>query len=152
MHRNRRLALSVMVIVLVWCGCQRLETQESSYATAALAREAGAVRRGWLPEFLPPSATDIREHHNLDTNAVILRFSFDPAESGFWTQACLPLSPDQVPKPEAQLAVGVSWWPEDVAPSPGVTPRHDFFACSHPARVLAIGRELALAWSPSGTP
>ena len=147
------LCLGIMAI-FAWLEFNQLDIQESSCATAALAREAGAVARGWLPEFLPPSARDIRERHDLDTNAVILRFSFDPAESGFWSPACQPLDPGQVREPDARLAAGVSWWPRDLFPVPGVEPRHDFFACSHPARFLAIGREepLALSWNAPGTP
>jgi hypothetical protein len=44
------------------------EDIESHYADAATARRAGALDRGWLPEFIPDDATDISELHNLDTN------------------------------------------------------------------------------------
>lgn len=50
----------------------------SAYATLKEAREAGVLRQGWLPEFLPASATDIREKHNAEQNTTIARFHFDP--------------------------------------------------------------------------
>ena len=51
------------------------EDIESHYVDAAAARRAGAYERGWLPEFVPPSATDISELHNLDSNRTWACFS-----------------------------------------------------------------------------
>jgi hypothetical protein len=44
------------------------------YATFQQADSAGAVRRGWLPSFVPHSATDLRDVHDYDTNQQWLRF------------------------------------------------------------------------------
>ena len=50
------------------------ETRIAEYETFAEAQAAGATEGGWLPTFLPASATDIRDVHNIDTNAQWLSF------------------------------------------------------------------------------
>lgn len=55
---------------------------DASYATYGEAKRAGAIERGWFPPFVPQSATQISERHNLDTNAQELTFVLPPAEVG----------------------------------------------------------------------
>lgn len=50
------------------------ETMAGTYATHADAMRDGAGPRGWLPAYLPATAVEIREVHNLDTNQQWLRF------------------------------------------------------------------------------
>jgi hypothetical protein len=86
----------------------------------AQAVEAGEVRNGWVPMFLPESMYDIHAHHDVDTGQAILRFSlpkevmtqfaaggvqtlgFDPAEPVAEkvmrrTQRIIPDEEDHVP-------------------------------------------------------
>lgn len=55
------------------------ETLEAHYSTYAEAERESAVERGWIPPFVPHTATAIADVHNLDTNAQVLRFEA-PAE------------------------------------------------------------------------
>jgi hypothetical protein len=55
-------------------------TPTRTYATLEKAIEEGVVRQGWLPDFLPSSAYNIREKHNYEQNTVVAGFSFDPAQ------------------------------------------------------------------------
>src|SRR5690606_35713915 len=48
---------------------------DASYPTQAEAVAAGAVQRGWIPAWVPPEATDLREVHNVDTNESALLFT-----------------------------------------------------------------------------
>ena len=59
MLRADALTFAVPVILLVG-GCAGIDTKTGIYATVAEAREAGAVERGWVPQGLPASATDLR--------------------------------------------------------------------------------------------
>ncbi len=67
-------AAAIAVAVVVYALVVRGEVRAERYADYAAARAAGAVRRGWIPPFVPPSATDIRQVHDLDSNAQWLRF------------------------------------------------------------------------------
>jgi hypothetical protein len=58
-------------------GCEEtLEEYYSTFEAAAAAVSAGAVSRGWIPAWLPRSAVEIHEIHNLDTNRSMLAFRF----------------------------------------------------------------------------
>jgi hypothetical protein len=63
-----------ITLVLSLGGCS--DVMEEHFATWADAERAGAVERGWIPAFVPKSATNIREVHNIDTNAQTLEFNF----------------------------------------------------------------------------
>jgi hypothetical protein len=53
------------------------EIQRTFYASYEEAKKSGAFERGWLPEYLPRSAKNIHEEHNLDTNQGWAEFEFD---------------------------------------------------------------------------
>ncbi|MGB7371540.1 hypothetical protein [Erythrobacter sp.] len=66
----KNIATSVLLLLFAGCGEQIDET----YPTYADARSAGAVERGWVPAFVPMSASDIVDSHDLDTNRQTLLF------------------------------------------------------------------------------
>lgn len=51
------------------------------YDTHAEATKDGAIRRGWIPTWMPETATHIHESHDLDTNARALSFTVPNANS-----------------------------------------------------------------------
>ena len=65
------IALSPVVLVVPLLG---LGQQRSVYATRADAVADGAIQRGWVPEFVPADATDIREAHNVEHAFVTVSF------------------------------------------------------------------------------
>lgn len=65
------LAAIALFIVLSACTDYVLD---ASYATRAEAEADGAMRRGWIPVWIPPDATHLREVHNQDSNESALRF------------------------------------------------------------------------------
>ncbi len=76
----------VIVAALLTVGCG--EEPEVHYANWEQASGGGAISRGWLPEWLPRSAHNIRERHNIDTNQGAFSFS----AGGRWTAPidCVP--------------------------------------------------------------
>jgi hypothetical protein len=56
-------------------------TAPQTYPNLQGAIEGGVISKGWLPDFLPRSAYNIREKHNYEQNTVIACFSFDPVEN-----------------------------------------------------------------------
>ena len=58
----------------------------------------GRRQRGWLPAWLPKTATRIHESHNLDTNEIWLMFSYSPRDK-FFKKDCIPYSKNQVKMP-----------------------------------------------------
>lgn len=96
----------IFVLFLFVAGCK--ESFESHYPTYDAAIADGA-KRGWLPEWLPKSATDIHEWHNIDTNATIASFAYGTVEPAEFLVSCRP----ETPKPENPGRA--PWWPNDDA-------------------------------------
>lgn len=94
-------AILLACTTLVACS----EDFESRYATTADVRQAGAGTRSWLPTWLPESATDIRERHNIDSNATLVAFTV-PSATPSLLVGCRP---GRVAPPRG----GASWWPSN---------------------------------------
>ena len=132
MMASRVCGLAVLLIVTcIGCG----ERQEASYADLITAERAGAVRAGWIPDWLPKSAANLREVHNLDTNQSMLSFRYDSSDRLTVPTTCSHL---RALSEIGSVPFHVSWWPNDVPPSSFVTPRHAFFSCEAGRAFLAV--------------
>ena len=85
----RKVTTSALLLALVGCS----EQVDESYPTYADAQRAGAVDRGWVPAFVPASARDIRDTHNLDTNRQTLRFAIPPSQVATMVSGLRTVSP-----------------------------------------------------------
>lgn len=65
-----------------------LERSRSYFATFAEMEAAGMMSRGWLPEYLPRSASEIQEGHDIDTNMVWALFRYQPGDVEAVEAAC----------------------------------------------------------------
>jgi hypothetical protein len=57
---------------------------QARYANYAEASRADAISKGWIPDFLPKSATNILEWHNVETDRSRTEFSFDTMTDSEW--------------------------------------------------------------------
>jgi len=76
----------------------------------AEARRAGATDRGWLPDVLPDSSTNIREVHNTDTNETWCSFELTEAETAELLARMSLLGQTDLAGKTVR-APGVAWWP-----------------------------------------
>lgn len=83
-----RSATAVLLLSLGACSTQ----VEEAYPTWADAERAGAVERGWIPTFVPSSARDIRESHDLDSNRQTLRFTARSSDVRAMVEELRPVS------------------------------------------------------------
>jgi hypothetical protein len=79
---------------------------ESHYPDRAAAVADGAIKRGWLPEWIPMSATGIDEWHDLDTNRTVASFSYGEGDAPVLPVDC------RVPDPQT-----VRTWAKKKAPN-----------------------------------
>ena len=144
-----RSLLVAVLIVSTGCG----ETATVSYPTYADAERAGAVARGWIPRFVPRTATEIREAHNLDTNQQWLRFRVPRGDTSVAVGATvMPLA--EARQSASKPPSGVGRWLPELRDPPLVTPRAGIRAYRHAATGLGAacvaldGQEsVAYAWS-----
>jgi hypothetical protein len=110
---------------LAAAGCSS-EQQETRYKTLAAAEAAGAVHRGWTPEWLPKNAFNLKERHDLRTGSSILRFNFPAGQT--WT-----LSSDRARVTDSQVrgpGMEAAWWPTRLPALSDGSARYTYYACA----------------------
>ena len=148
---KRPLMVQLVVFATLMLGCERMDTVENTYRNFEAAITAGAVGDDkWIPPVLPPSAADIRETHNLETNKVWLSFHFSPAEFHFINQRCTPANQTEVNL--ARKRPG-NWWPVSLVRGGGTTladeaKHYQYYHCGK-AAFLATNpaRNVAYYWA-----
>lgn len=80
-----------VALALACFGCS--DSVTSVHPTRAAAQPD--IDRGWIPPVLPASATQIRETHDLDTNAGHGTFAFAASDAEQFRAALVPLAPGQ---------------------------------------------------------
>lgn len=96
----------VFLLAIGTAGC-RLERSEVSYADMSEAVEHGAVESGWIPDWIPSTATRIREIHDLDTNESMMSFDLPVSASWHLPLDCTQVRYEDVGRPRFSR----SWWP-----------------------------------------
>lgn len=103
-HKRFTLAILALLFALLLAACQLSETPESSFANYKETVASGLIERGWIPDWLPETAVNIHEKHDLDNNASILLF--DPG-----AEFSVPAGCDPATNPP-QATLKESWWPQ----------------------------------------
>jgi hypothetical protein len=129
----RALIVSTVVLLALAVGglwyMERMENPRSRFATFGEMEAAGLIARGWLPEFLPRSATDIDETHDIDTNRVRASFKYDVGDVQSVEKSCERVSHDErgclylchsVPAGSASLFLGRDGTAYYLSPADGV--------------------------------
>lgn len=113
---TRLLIITGFLLLLVIGGLAVLSYTEdvvSTFATYQDAEAASALERGWMPAFVPPSARDIREVHNIDTNRQWLRFTVDEVEAERIASTMQPVSPEEARRTRTRPPRWEGAWPEE---------------------------------------
>ena len=71
-----------------------VDVQINKYQDLQAAQEQHAIQRGWVPSVLPPSAYEIEETHNEDTNELFGRFKYKEEDEKKLMQQLTPLHDD----------------------------------------------------------
>ncbi|MFC3814937.1 hypothetical protein [Lysobacter sp. GCM10012299] len=102
---------AIVSVVCVWLTACALETLDTHFSTAKEAIDAGMVEKGWIPNWIPQDATDLREVHNLDSNVSELSFAMPSGSQVHLSSDCKPVPyVDTVP-----ARIGRDWWPSEDA-------------------------------------
>lgn len=87
----RRAAITVYIVVslpvLFIAACSGLEDTSAEYEN--FEGLSTAIQRGWIPDYFPGSATDITEHHNIDSNHVYADFLHDGTDEATLERICM---------------------------------------------------------------
>jgi hypothetical protein len=112
-------------MALLIAGCDG-ETVQSSYDTYALFDGSKSQSGGWVPPWLPKSATNIVEKHNLDTNARMWSASVPVGVEVSLPASCVPAKRSEL----SAVPYEAIWWPESVqAAASNIDQRFFYFRC-----------------------
>jgi hypothetical protein len=100
-----RLTIRTIVAFALFTGCGKQQLQTNFYPDRAAAEAAGAIERGWFPEWMPNTAKELREAHDIDTNRSMLALRYDPTEIPRVPKSCV-IRVGATSDPPFQ----VSWW------------------------------------------
>jgi hypothetical protein len=118
------------LLALLVAACGSADVTDQNFANLADATQKGGLREGgWLPRFLPPSASEIKLRSNIDTNEVWVAFAWDGADRGDLANQCrsAPASSGAFP------GRSPSWWPADLVasgPNDNVPSTTEFLRCT----------------------
>jgi hypothetical protein len=113
------IALSTALVITVG-GCLS-DTLDASYNSLSDAVAADAVDKGWIPEWLPRGATNLREVHNLDTSVSALAFDIPRGEIWRLPEHCARADFAEI----VPSQFGRSWWPSESS----LASSYKFFQC-----------------------
>lgn len=90
--------------------CHR-NTITSHYRDWTEIRKRGADHQGWIPSFLPASATNIFEQHNLDADNGNIAFSAKPSDLASLARGFWEIPTNRLSGVGPQLVTKAGWWP-----------------------------------------
>ena len=98
-----------LLMIIGISGCDLLERPEMSYVNMTEAIEHGAIDRGWVPEWIPAQATNIREIHDIDTNESMMAFDLPNTVDWRLPNGCKLISYSELRQPRFSR----NWWPSN---------------------------------------
>jgi hypothetical protein len=131
-------SVSVCLLLLVFFSLSELDETSASYENySEVASTPGLFDAGWIPIWLPKSAFNIQESHNVDTNESWLMFNYIASDKFYMT--CALTSKNAIHFPSIERVGG---FPDFVAHKFGKLQADDsltFYECEG-----AKGKKLAL--------
>jgi len=107
--RSSLVLAGVLAAVLV-SGCRDTKVVTNSYANLAEARAAGAMSAGYIPEGLPPGASDIRAAYDPNSADRWVIFSFPDSERD-QLMALLDPAEQSLDGQFSDVPGRIEWWP-----------------------------------------
>lgn len=139
-------------LILLTAACREQST--GNYESYADAGSAGAVRQGWIPAYVPKSATQIAEVHDLDLNTQRLRFRAPTIALRSMTSGMQPLDLKTLPRSDVRTPKLSGPWPTVLQDDAASTVRADrevglFFIPTEGPSCVAVDwtESMAYAWT-----
>jgi len=102
--------LVLIAVSIISCAQETIVEEYSDLSAAMVSGAAGA--RGWVPGFVPASATNLKIAYNIETNEVWLIFEADSKDLTRILMDC-PTSKAHL-SPLPRTSPPVSWWPKSL--------------------------------------
>lgn len=118
----------------------KMQFMEREYADYAAAKAAGELEKGWLPGFLPESATAIKVINNTDNKSSLATFHYNEnLDLGSCKEA--PLSEAALPAQRVVL-----WWPDELTGKGAVVQGNTYYRCADGQAVVNAEKKEVYFW------
>jgi len=84
--RQLRILAVVAIVGSTLNGCG--EFQSNNFGSYAEAKKSELIGKGWIPEFIPKSAYEIKEQHRVDVARIHVELMFDAGDIESFESAC----------------------------------------------------------------
>ena len=101
---------NVIILLLIATNFACSEQLNHAYESGAIALSSNEARRGWVPDWLPRQAADIRLQYDLDTNERWLRFKLSAEERAKFAQHLQPMSEKEIIGLRIRRPRSADWW------------------------------------------
>lgn len=136
---------TLVFVVLVVAGIIALhwfENPKSEYDDYSSVVEDDAIGRGWIPDFLPKSATNIVEQHPIDASYGYVSFDADARDIANLYEICRRMEYTEV----KYFSSYPYWWPRELVGSTEVSGKLDFYMCEEYGVLTSIDKKRHFYW------
>ena len=138
--------MPVLLLGVLWYSFLRMEITRISFQSYKDAQPA--IQAGWLPEWLPKSAYEISESHDIDSNISWTKFGFTTSER-FQEPFCISVDKQRIHVPDVMYVKRFPVFVREMHKELTVNSGLQFYDCSESKweRYLAINWNSNLAYS-----
>ncbi len=154
---KKAVAIAASIIALLLAGfeaCVWYETPTSAFPSFEAARAAGAIERGFVPAFVPTSATQIKVAHALDSGRIWLTFVAPEPDLHLMTSSLTASGWSGVITDSMRAPWWFRPWPRSLQPPLLITPPAalGYFTVPHSSlcAIVAWGEGRAYVWRGGG--
>ena len=139
--------LLIAIGIVLAQGCSSIEEPGTYYRSRQDLVADNAIARGWIPPWLPASAHEINEAHNVDTNETWMQFKLD-ADDLLIINDCRKDNTTTFSRARGPRSKHRSWWVKSEAPDwQGYTCRWERDGKAREAKMLVSkDKGLTLYW------
>ena len=130
------------LIVIGFVACHIRENTKTEYDDYLAVVRDDAIRRGWVPDFLPRSATKIVEQHQIDESYGYVAFDAADRDITVLHDLCRQMEYTEV----KYFSSYPIWWPKELSDSTVVSAKPDFYLCEEYGVLATIGHKRHYYW------
>lgn len=135
------IALAALAVIGLFV-LHRMENPKSRYDDYQAVVADDAIGRGWVPPFIPKSATEITEQHSIDANFGFISYNADLRDIERMKDGCAAIQYSEV----KYLSSYSIWSPAELTGSNELSANLDFYLCAEEGVLTSLDGAKMYYW------